>query len=165
MQAFQGTLPITSHREEILSALTSNDDTTQVVLIAGDTGCGKSTQVPQMLLTESVLRGRGSEVSIAVTQPRRLAAVALAERVSAELSALYDASGDGGGDGGGGSGIHTGAGTLSGHQVRLHSRVHASNTRLLFMTTGVLLRKLQGGVREEEEGGGGGALISHCHCH
>ncbi len=72
-------LPITAQREAILEALADR----QVLIVAGDTGSGKSTQLPQYCLEP----GRGMAGLIAHTQPRRLAARALAARVAEELGA------------------------------------------------------------------------------
>ena len=58
--------------------------TSQVVIIQGETGCGKTTQVPQFLLEAAEEAGQGSSVSVVCTQPRRIAAVTVAERVAWE---------------------------------------------------------------------------------
>ena len=79
--------------------------------------------MPQFLLEEMCAAGRGGECRIVVTQPRRIAAIALAERVAAER----------------GNGK---AGGAVGYAVRLESR-QTEATRLLFCTTGVLLQKLR----------------------
>ncbi|GIX78799.1 probable ATP-dependent RNA helicase DHX34 [Caerostris extrusa] len=65
----QENLPISKYQNEILRAVENN----QVVLVAGDTGCGKSTQVPQYLMAA----GYGS---IACTQPRRIACISLCKK-------------------------------------------------------------------------------------
>ncbi|EFO20092.2 ATP-dependent helicase [Loa loa] len=74
----QKNLPIAEKRDEILETLQN----VKVLLIAGDTGCGKSTQVPQYLLDADYDR-------IACTQPRRIAAIALARRVAYETLNEY----------------------------------------------------------------------------
>lgn len=71
-------LPIAEQRHEILDLIRRN----QVVIISGDTGCGKSTQVPQFLLDSFALDHRGSECNIMMVQPRRLAVHSLAEAVA-----------------------------------------------------------------------------------
>ena len=72
---YPGELPICEHREEILALLEKND----VVIVCGDTGSGKTTQLPKMAM--ELGRGKNGR-RIACTQPRRLAAVTVAERVA-----------------------------------------------------------------------------------
>ena len=109
-------LPVTAHKEEILEALRAHD----VVIVSGDTGSGKTTQLPKMVLE----LGRGADGRrIAVTQPRRLAAVAMAERVASELQSPV--------------------GELIGYQHRFGRKVSAA-TRVKFMTDGVLLAETRG---------------------
>jgi ATP-dependent helicase HrpA len=74
---YPGDLPVSARREEILAAIKSS----QLVVVAGETGSGKTTQLPKMLLEAGVLR-RGV---IGHTQPRRIAARAVAARLEAEL--------------------------------------------------------------------------------
>jgi len=71
-------LPIAALREEVLGAITSN----QVTVICGETGSGKTTQVPQFLLEQATTAGKACRLICA--QPRRIAAVSVAERVAAE---------------------------------------------------------------------------------
>ncbi|XP_075268591.1 putative ATP-dependent RNA helicase DHX34 isoform X2 [Opisthocomus hoazin] len=104
-------LPIARYRDRVLRAVAAN----QVVVIAGDTGCGKSTQVPQFLLEA----GYGC---VACTQPRRIACIALARRVGYESLQRY--------------------GDQVGYQIRFES-TRAPATRLLFLTEGLLLRQAQ----------------------
>ncbi|VDM21080.1 unnamed protein product [Hydatigera taeniaeformis] len=66
--------------QEFLKMLDEN----QVVVISGETGCGKTTQLPQYLLEHAVLQGYGSCTRIVVTQPRRISAISVAERVATE---------------------------------------------------------------------------------
>src|ERR1700733_10335606 len=106
-------LPITGQREAILKALAER----QVLIVAGDTGSGKSTQLPQYCLE----LGRGTAGLIAHTQPRRLAARALAARVAEELGQPL--------------------GRSVGFRVRFADQV-SDATRLVLMTDGLLLAEL-----------------------
>ncbi|MCP4682797.1 MAG: ATP-dependent RNA helicase HrpA [Desulfobacterales bacterium] len=74
---FPENLPISTKKDEIIKAIRKN----QVTIISGDTGCGKSTQIPKMCLEA----GRGIEGKIGCTQPRRVAATTIARRVAEEL--------------------------------------------------------------------------------
>ncbi len=115
-------LPTWNFKDEILSLLEEN----QVLVISGDTGCGKSTQVPQFILEESISTLKGATCNIICTQPRKISAVGLAERVAYERCEK------------GGAGSDMG---LVGYQVRLQKRA-TERTRLLYCTVGILLRRL-----------------------
>ena len=104
-------LPICAHREEILALLKKHP----VLIVCGDTGSGKTTQLPKMAM--ELGRGTGGR-RIACTQPRRLAAVTVAERVAQELK--------------------TPLGGVIGFQHRFGRQV-SEDTRVKFMTDGVLL--------------------------
>lgn len=80
MQMLRQRLPAAAARAEIIRLL----DARQVIVISGETGCGKSTQVPQFVLDACLAGGRGSTTSIVCTQPRRISAIGLAERVASE---------------------------------------------------------------------------------
>ena len=108
---YPGELPICEHREEILALLEKND----VVIVCGDTGSGKTTQLPKMAM--ELGRGKNGR-RIACTQPRRLAAVTVAEQVAEELKSPV--------------------GSIIGYQHRFGKKV-SDLTRVKFMTDGVLL--------------------------
>ncbi|KAM7119273.1 putative ATP-dependent RNA helicase DHX57 isoform 1-T2 [Ciconia maguari] len=112
-------LPAWQERETILDLLESH----QVLVVSGMTGCGKTTQIPQFILDAS-LQGSPSRVAnIICTQPRRISAISVAEHVAKERTERI--------------------GLTVGYQIRLES-VKSSATRLLYCTTGVLLRRLEG---------------------
>ncbi|XP_043658089.1 putative ATP-dependent RNA helicase DHX57 [Drosophila teissieri] len=117
-------LPAFAEIERILALIESSP----VVVISGETGCGKSTQVPQFILDNWFFRALQlpakenlPHVEIICTQPRRLSAIGVAERVAAERLDRI--------------------GQLVGYQIRLENKVSQS-TRLSFCTTGILLRRL-----------------------
>lgn len=113
----RATLPAHKEKENVLRCVRDN----QVVLVCGQTGCGKTTQVPQFILDEYIDRGAGGECQIVCTQPRRIAAIGVATRVAQErCEQIAD---------------------IVGYQIRMDAKKSA-NTRLLFCTTGVLLRRL-----------------------
>lgn len=118
-------LPAWSMMTEILETIGRS----QVVVISGETGCGKSTQVPQFILDEWMLRAAMStdkssigHIEIVCTQPRRISAIGVAERVADERSEKI--------------------GNTVGYQIRLENKISTA-TRLTFCTTGILLRRLQ----------------------
>ena len=108
---YQEGLPICEHREEIIALMEKNP----VVIVCGDTGSGKTTQLPKMAM--ELGRGKNGR-RIACTQPRRLAAVTVAERVAEELKSPV--------------------GGIIGYQHRFGRKV-SDLTRVKFMTDGVLL--------------------------
>src|SRR5262245_9654019 len=107
-------LPIAAHRAEILEALARH----QVIVVCGATGSGKTTQLPKLCLEA----GRGVAGLIGHTQPRRLAARALASRLAFELG--------------------TTVGGAVGYKVRFNDRTTPS-TRIKLMTDGILLKELE----------------------
>jgi ATP-dependent RNA helicase DHX29 len=115
-------LPMFGFREVALAAIDRN----QVVILCGETGCGKSTQLPSYVLEHQLSQGK--ECKIYCTEPRRISAISLAQRVSEELG---ESPGD----------VGTNR-SLVGYAIRLESRVSMS-TRLVFATVGVVLRMLE----------------------
>ena len=107
-------LPVSARRDDLLEAIRDN----QVVIVAGETGSGKTTQIPKMCLE----LGRGVQGVIGHTQPRRLAARTVAERVADELG--------------------TDLGDAVGYQVRFTART-GDDTLVKLMTDGILLAEIQ----------------------
>ena len=107
-------LPVVERKDDILAALRDH----QVVVVAGETGSGKTTQLPKMCLE----LGRGGAAQIGHTQPRRIAARSVAERIAEEMEVQL--------------------GDLVGYQVRFTD--HSSDaTRVKVMTDGILLAEMQ----------------------
>ncbi|MGI9609703.1 MAG: ATP-dependent RNA helicase HrpA, partial [Acidimicrobiia bacterium] len=114
--SYPAELPITAHRDEILDALGSH----QILVVAGETGSGKSTQLPKMLL--EMAEELGFSGWIGHTQPRRIAARSVAERIAEELA--------------------TELGSTVGFTVRFNDQV-SKRTRIKLMTDGILLAEIQ----------------------
>ncbi|XP_078051873.1 ATP-dependent RNA helicase DHX30 [Augochlora pura] len=112
-------LPILEFKSQILKSIDEN----QVLVIKGDTGCGKSTQVPQFILDAYTEEFRAHECHILVTEPRKISAVSLAYRIASERE--------------------EGVGETVGYHVRLNNSIPPSMGSILFCTTGIILRKLQ----------------------
>lgn len=107
-------LPIMAHRDEIVALVRANP----VVIVAGETGSGKTTVVPRFLLEE----GLAPHGMIAVTEPRRIAAVSVATYVASQYGEE--------------------AGGIIGYRIRHDNRTDPDATRITYMTEGVLLREL-----------------------
>jgi ATP-dependent helicase HrpA len=111
---FPPALPVVERRDDILAAIEAH----QVLVLCGETGSGKTTQLPKLCLS----LGRGTRGKIGHTQPRRLAARSVAARIAGEL--------------------HCAPGSLAGYKVRFQDRVQDSSY-IKVMTDGVLLAEIQ----------------------
>ena len=111
-------LPVSQRRDDIAAAIRDH----QVVVLAGETGSGKTTQLPKICLELGRGRGAGRGGIIGHTQPRRIAARSVAERIADELG--------------------TELGDLVGYQVRFTDRT-SKRSRVKLMTDGILLAELQ----------------------
>lgn len=112
-------LPAWALKDAIVKAV--NDH--QVTIISGETGSGKSTQSVQFILDDMITRKIGATANIICTQPRRISALGLADRVSDERCSQV--------------------GEEVGYAIRGESAQKPGVTKITFMTTGVLLRRLQ----------------------
>ncbi len=112
---FPPELPITQHRDALARALAAH----QVVIVAGETGSGKTTQLPKLCLS----LGRGAAGQIGLTQPRRIAARAVSSRIAEELDTVL--------------------GQTVGYKVRFRDRTNPEGY-IKVMTDGILLAELQG---------------------
>ncbi len=108
-------LPVSQKRQEIARAIAAN----QIVIVCGETGSGKTTQIPKILLEME----RGEKKQIGHTQPRRIAARSVAARIAEELKVEL--------------------GTLVGYKVRFTDKV-GRHTQIKLMTDGILLAETQG---------------------
>jgi HrpA-like RNA helicase len=118
MASARSRLPAAKMKEAIVKTVNEN----QVVVISGETGSGKTTQIPQFILDDMLLAGKGDRCRIICTQPRRIAAVSVATRVAEERAGSL--------------------GEEVGYSVRLDAKYRPARSQLLFFTTGVLLRRM-----------------------
>ena len=116
MLEFRKKLPSYALMDEVVQLVLKN----QVVVLSGETGCGKTTQVPQFLLEDCLARLVGSTTRIVVTQPRRISAITVAERVAKERGEIC------------------GEVSTVGYQIRLEARLPRITGSILYCTTGLL---------------------------
>ncbi|XP_074498368.1 ATP-dependent DNA/RNA helicase DHX36 [Sebastes fasciatus] len=121
MLKFREKLPSYGKREELVELISLN----RVLVVSGETGCGKTTQVTQFILDDYINRGVGSLCRVVCTQPRRISAISVAERVAAERAESV------------------GNGNSCGYQIRLQSRLPRRQGSVLYCTTGIILQWLR----------------------
>ncbi|KAJ5755077.1 hypothetical protein N7533_004620 [Penicillium manginii] len=130
-------LPAWNIQDAIIQTVNSN----QVTIISGETGSGKSTQSVQFVLDDMIKRGLGGAANIICTQPRRISALGLADRVSDERCSTV--------------------GDEVGYVIRGESKAKPGATKITFVTTGVLLRRIQSGGDADGNIGSSLADVSH----
>uniref|UniRef100_A0A2N9J2C4 RNA helicase n=1 Tax=Fagus sylvatica TaxID=28930 RepID=A0A2N9J2C4_FAGSY len=135
IQSFREKLPAFKVKSKFLKAVAEN----QVLVVSGETGCGKTTQLPQFILEDEISCLRGADCSIMCTQPRRISAISVAARIASERGESL--------------------GETVGYQIRLEAK-RSAQTRLLFCTTGVLLRQL---VQDPKLAGVSHLLVDEIH--
>lgn len=128
MRAARQRLPVTQNIKEILTKLHQH----QILICTAATGSGKSTQIPQMILDDAIIANKGGTCNILCTQPRRIAAITLAQRVAEERGEQL--------------------GMSIGYQVRFDKRLPEGDGAVTYLTTGILMLKLQDTMKHESEG-------------
>ena len=110
-------LPAYQMHDEIIDTINKN----QVTIITGETGCGKTTQIPQIILDDYIINNKGGQCKILVTQPRRISATSVAKRVAYEYCSKV--------------------GNKVGYHIRLNRNCNKF-TSIIFATVGIILRKM-----------------------
>lgn len=129
LRAQRYALPVQQMASDVLVKVELN----QVSIVMAATGSGKTTQLPQMILDDHIMQGEGAKCNIIVTQPRRIAAISVAERVAKERGESI--------------------GQTVGYAVRFEQRPPKKNGSINFCTTGHFLRRLQAAMTEEDQEG------------
>ncbi|KAF9459916.1 P-loop containing nucleoside triphosphate hydrolase protein [Collybia nuda] len=112
-------LPVYTRAADIISHIHDNE----VTICMAATGSGKTTQIPQLILDEFIDRGEGAHCNVVCTQPRRLAAISVADRVAKERGETL--------------------GRSVGYQVRFEAKFPEEHGSITFCTTGIFLKRLQ----------------------
>ncbi|GAV06141.1 hypothetical protein RvY_16172 [Ramazzottius varieornatus] len=120
MLKFRRKLPAFQVRQKLLDTIENN----QVVVVSGETGCGKTTQLPQFILDDWIERGDGGRCRIICTQPRRISAISVSERIAKERAEKL--------------------GKSVGYQIRLEKVMPRETGSITMCTTGILLQWLTG---------------------
>ncbi|XP_064642453.1 ATP-dependent DNA/RNA helicase DHX36-like [Lineus longissimus] len=125
MQRERQKLPVFKEAKAICESIEYSRHS-QVTVISGETGCGKTTQVPQFILDDYITRGQGSRCRIVCTQPRRISAMSVAHRVAVERSERMG-----------------GADSTVGYQIRMESERPREKGSILYCTTGIVLKWME----------------------
>lgn len=125
MRQTRQSLPVFTRAQEVLSHIQNND----VTICMAATGSGKTTQIPQMVLDDCIKRGEGATCNIICTQPRRLAAISVADRVAKERGEKLGGS--------------------VGYQVRFEAKHPEPHGSITFCTIGIFLKKMQSALENE----------------
>lgn len=125
MRDTRAALPVYTKSKELLEHVAKND----VTICMAATGSGKTTQIPQLILDQWTERGDGAKCNIVCTQPRRLAAISVANRVAAER------------------GEAAGKGSI-GYQVRFEAQLPENNGSVTFCTTGIFLKRMHSALQD-----------------
>ncbi|PWN54490.1 P-loop containing nucleoside triphosphate hydrolase protein [Violaceomyces palustris] len=133
----RNSLPVYQKRGDVLVKIELH----QVTICMAATGSGKTTQIPQILFDDYILQGQGAKCNIVCTQPRRIAAISVAERVAKERGERL--------------------GQSVGYQVRFENKLPQPHGSITFCTTGVFLRRLQSALGDADQSNGFLDTITH----
>ncbi|KAJ7634307.1 P-loop containing nucleoside triphosphate hydrolase protein [Mycena polygramma] len=125
MRATRMALPVYTRADDVLNQVNNND----VTICMAATGSGKTTQIPQLILDNYIDRGEGALCNVVCTQPRRLAALSVADRVAKERGETL--------------------GKSVGYQVRFEAKLPEEHGAITFCTTGVFLKRLQSALSND----------------
>ena len=139
MRTTRAALPIYTKADDVLETIENND----VTVLMAATGSGKTTQIPQMILDRYIDKGRGAECNVFCTQPRRLAAKSVAERVASERCDKLGAE--------------------VGYHIRFDSNLPQPDGSITFLTTGIFHKRMQGALENGDNRGAMAAMdrVSH----
>lgn len=129
MRNTRASLPVYTKAEDLLQHIRDND----VTICMAATGSGKTTQIPQLILDEWIDQGNGAKCNIVCTQPRRIAAISVAQRVAAERGEV------------------AGKGSI-GYQVRFEAALPQEHGSVTFCTTGIFLKRMQSSLEGMHHG-------------
>ncbi|KAH9950341.1 P-loop containing nucleoside triphosphate hydrolase protein [Amylocystis lapponica] len=121
MRETRAGLPVYTKAEELLKHVRENE----VTICMAATGSGKTTQIPQLILDEWIDKGEGAKCNVVCTQPRRIAAISVADRVAKER------------------GETAGRTSSVGYQVRFESNLPDEHGTITYCTTGIFLKRMQ----------------------
>ncbi|KII94379.1 hypothetical protein PLICRDRAFT_153980 [Plicaturopsis crispa FD-325 SS-3] len=130
MRETRASLPVYSKSEPLMNHIRDNE----VSICLAATGSGKTTQIPQMILDDYIARGEGAKCNVVCTQPRRIAAMSVADRVAKERGEIV------------------GQGAV-GYQVRFDSKLPEEHGSITFCTTGIFLKRMQTALSDGPTGG------------
>lgn len=126
IQAARAELPVSQRRDELLQLINQNTYS----VISAETGSGKSTQIPQIILDDAIRKGKGGECRVLCVQPRRVAAELLGERVAVERNEII--------------------GETVGYEVRFQCKTPVQDGNIMYCTTGILLNMFANGGKKLE---------------
>lgn len=131
MRNTRTSLPVYTKAEDVLKHIDENE----VTICMAATGSGKTTQIPQLILDDWIAKNKGAKCNIVCTQPRRLAAISVADRVSKERGEVL------------------GRGSV-GYQVRFEQKLPEDHGSITFCTIGIFLKRMQSALLEGGDAGG-----------